>query len=757
MTPLQYRVPAADLTTGSSLGNALAFARLDALSNCRGLWSASDNRYYAGEWIVDILAGGDILAAGDTIFSPESQTTLYVGNDCVVEKRFLLPLLPAEDGVAPPPELQAAIVLVRITRTGPGASEMRVRHTITFPAVESPLFTKQPLPSETEVRVAIVPLDTSWEVATVGAPAEARVFGSPLVAVSATSDDRKLTAEYVLAPGGAATMELSFVLAFSPNGIAEARRLFMRCQNGGDLLRRSREAYAALLARTQIVTPDPVINHGLQWAKVNMLRVQHRYRIGWGFTNDPPQDIVVIRDLAWYILGSDYFTPGFSRALIELTERFAYHEGGKLTEYLHANEDPPVRHDYALNINDDTPLFVWALYHHAATCGGEYPFGRVYPLMKRACDWILGQREDGLVRCHAEGTGVWGICSWRNIIDRYNLTGAVTEINAECAFALALTAEAARALGLRDEMEYYGDASRSIKEAMNSLLLSEKTGMFLLALANDGTRHHDVTGDLIFPVMFDVADGVLKHRILKRLTDPDMWTPFGSRTVSTAESNYDPDFGYQLVGGVWPNLTAWVAYCVRGDNPGKLVEGMRNIYALAETARPADYGNVVPGQFPERLHGVTNVSRGMTMSPWTPPTYLWLGVEGLMGVKPSPGGLKVNPAIPATWEWTFLLGMPWRDQVLTAVFHRGKIYSTHPLESDHPVMIGARLPASAENEQIVAVAFRFDSDIYLFAASDQECEGTVAIQHSRGTVREQVKLAAGGLVHTRYLGVCEKE
>jgi hypothetical protein len=757
MTPLLYRVPVANLTTGSSLGNPLAFARLDASGNCHGLWSASDNRYYAGSWLVEIVVDGEVLTGGETLFAPESQTTIYKREGCVVEKLFLLPFLPREIGDTPAAESRAAIVLIRVERTGGGISDVRVRHTITFPAVGSALFTKQPLQAETEARVAITHLDTYWQVATVGVPTEARVFGSPLAAVSAASDDRSLSVEYALVSESGATDEAPFVLTFSPDGIAEARRLFVRCRDYGWLLRSSREAYEVQLARTRIVTPDPVINRGLQWAKVNMLRVQHRYRLGMGFTNDPPQDIIVIRDLAWYVLGSDYLTPGFSRGLIQLAERFAYHEGGKLTEYLHADEDPPVRHDYELNINDDTPLFVWALFHHAAVCGGEYSFARVYPLMKRACDWILGQREDGLIRCSASGTSVRGICSWRNIIEGYTLSGAVTEVNAECAFALALTADVAGFLGYRDEREHYQEASLGIREAMNTLLLSEKTGMFLLTLANDGTRHHDVTGDLIFPVMFGVADGSMRHRIIKRLTDAEMWTPYGSRTVSGAESNYDPDFGYQLVGGVWPNLTAWIAYCVRRDNPAKLVEGMRNIYALSETARPIDFGNVVPGQFPERLHGVTYFSRGMTMSPWTPPTYLWLGVEGLMGVEPTGEGLRLNPAIPASWEWAFLMNMPFRDEMVTAVFHRGEIYCSCPLESDYPVKVGNLLPVSSENAEVAAVAFRFDTDISLFVGGDRESETKITIQHSSGTVRETVKVAAGGVVHKRYPGVCTND
>jgi len=101
--------------------------------------------------------------------------------------------------------------------------------------------------------------------------------------------------------------------------------------------------------------------------------------------------------------------------------------------------------------------------------------------------------------------------------------------------------------------------------------------------------------------------------------------------------------------------------------------------------------------------------------------------------------------------------MPFRDEMLTAVFYRGEIYSSLPLKSDCPVRVGRRVAVSTEDESVAAVAFRFDTDIFLFAGGDRECETMVTIQHSSGTVREMVKFTAGGLVHKRYDGVYAKD
>ena len=77
-----------------------------------------------------------------------------------------------------------------------------------------------------------------------------------------------------------------------------------------------------------MLTPDPVITRAIKWAKVNILRDQRRYPIGLSFTNDPPQDILVVRDVAWFTVGCDYFTPWFSRGALELVRDYGVEPGG---------------------------------------------------------------------------------------------------------------------------------------------------------------------------------------------------------------------------------------------------------------------------------------------------------------------------------------------------------------------------------------------------------------------------------------------
>ncbi|MEW6509872.1 MAG: hypothetical protein AB1428_02815 [Bacteroidota bacterium] len=745
MKRLEYRYRVGDLHAGSSLGNRFLFAQLDAHTNLRGLWCSLDNRFYAGEWLVDISVDDDRLEATETIFAPESQTTALHGVRSSARRRFFLPFSSDKDSIDPV-ELLAGIFIISLNNDGPRELTFSVRHVLTFPAVPSDHFTKKPPAADQQTKVGTCIRGLEWDIVTTDRMNEARCFRGVSVPSTWSADDRTLAVEYhyVVPPGR--TFEAPFLLAVSPSGAAGAAETAARLGDVPALLLRSVEHYEELLSRTRIVTPEPAINRGLQWAKVNIARVQHRFRAGDGFTNDPPQDIVVIRDVGWYVFGSDYLTPQFSRAMLNMVSVHAVHERGKLTEYIHANEESPQLHDYNLNINDDTPLFIVALVHHAAVSGDVAFLRAKYAVMKDAGEWIIAQIRDGLVRCDATGTNVWGICSWRNIIDGYTLSGAVTEINAECAFALSLLASAASMLGLQADAERYDTRAKELARAINDRLVSETTGMYLLNIDTDGVRHHDVTGDLIFPVLFGIAPPERKRKILETLTGPEFWTPYGSRTVSPREEKYDPDAGYQLMGGVWPNLTAWAGYCIRGDNPGKLAEAMVNTYRLSEIRRPLEFVNVVPGEFPERLHGESFVSRGMTMSPWMPPTYLWLGVEGLLGVTADLGELRISPAIPPHWLWIAVQDLLVGGERLNAFFYDGVLYSSRRIGSAFPVRVGVSVPVRVDHDALCAIALANGKEITLFVAAEDDAEGNVTLHAGAVEIAKRVQLTAGDAV-----------
>ncbi len=391
----------------------------DRETNLKGLWCADDNQWYIGEWKIDMEIGGVTVVPQTTDFLPESQSTFYNTSDVIIEKKCFLPFFLEQEADHHIDEMHTVGYFLQLKNLSKEEKIIVVRNTIVFPGMPCDLFTKQPPDDQTKKRVQVHQQEGYCEITTLGNTNEVRIIGSSRPWTVCSADDRSLIMEQVITLKGNAVQELSYTSAISDKSSKQALLNFQKGAKGRLLLDGSIKSYQKVLSRSFLLTPEPVINRGLQWAKINTVRVQHRYRIGGGFTNDPPQDIIVVRDLAWYLFGSDYLSPQFSHDLLSLGERFGYHDGGKLTEYVHANESAPVQHDYKLNINDDTPLFVYGLYHHALTCNDGLSLEKVFPLMQRACEWIIAQIKNGLVYCNADGTNVWGICGWRNIIDKY--------------------------------------------------------------------------------------------------------------------------------------------------------------------------------------------------------------------------------------------------------------------------------------------------------------------------------------------------
>ena len=199
-----------------------------------------------------------------------------------------------------------------------------------------------------------------------------------------------------------------------------------------------------------------------------------------------------------------------------------------------------------------------AVNHHFRATGDADWLARTYPAVERAARYIISQVDDrGLVFCSADDPrgDVWGIAGWRNIVSGYQISGAVTEINAECVAALRAAGHLAEAMGHDDAKEEFAAASARIRDAMDAHLINPKNGLYYLNIDVNGTAHTDVTGDEIFPVIMRACSEETAFRIISRLNSPDFWTPAGLRTVSRLDPRFDPAAHSGLMGGVWPGLT----------------------------------------------------------------------------------------------------------------------------------------------------------------------------------------------------------
>lgn len=559
---------------------------------------------------------------------------------------------------------------------------------------------------------------TSYEVTLDTAKANAQQFPGKLSDCCFDTNAADVTGVFHLShrlrPGQ--TARFYFALTFSLEGEDAANRLFDALPGAENALERTRAHYDAVLDSAIVMTPDPEVNRGVLWAKANMLRVELLSPQGWAFTNDPTRsNNSVGRDTAWFAFGSDYITPHFSR---ESLLWYADHlqPDGMAVEYFDIRTGQSSTD--GLNINDDTPLLILGFWHHYNTTGDSEFLEYVYPKAARMAEYILSQRnEQGLVWCTASGTNVWGICGWRNVIDDYRLSGATTEVNSECYAALKTVCMMAEELGRLDEAKHYDGAAETLREAINEHLLDKSRGLYYLNIDLDGTRRTDVTSDLVFPVMFGVADHETSARIISRLSVPEFWSEAGIHTVPRTSIMYGPTHGFGLLGGIWVGVTFWFAFAAAPFNPEFMADALSRSFRHYSTDPRRN--NTVPGQFSEWLHGETLVNQGMMLSPWFPPRYVWAAIEGAAGLDMSSRKPNLAPKPARGWKWMGVRNLPLRGKRVSwfaVQLDKLTVFASYPFDSidnDHRYDADITPSLHVTGEEAVVIGLRRNGRIVI--------------------------------------------
>jgi glycogen debranching enzyme len=503
--------------------------------------------------------------------------------------------------------------------------------------------------------------------------------------------------------------DFSFIIGFSPNGEKEAITTFEKLSDYEKAYRATISNFVSECNRSELVTPDSVINRGVQWAKANMMRVKSEYPQGVGFTNDPSKSSnIVARDTAWFAFGCDYVDPEFSKAALRVFKKYQG-STGMIIEYY--NGVTGEVDDYQLNINDDTPLYILAVVHTYQITGDELFLKEMYSSVEKAADYIASQMDvRGLVFCSATGMGIYGICGWRNVIPNYAINGAVTEVNSECFSALTSAALLADLVGYHEKARHYRSEAKRLRNAINNLLINPKNGLYYLNVDIKGNAHPDVTCDLVFPVIFNVASPAMSHLIIDRLNRPDFLTSAGLRTVPRTALGYHPEAGWGLTGGIWPDVAFMFAFACSTHQPDVMVNIMRGAFRQYELD-PTNQ-NTVPGQFSEWYHGESFVNNGMKLSPWFPPKYLWTALEGVCGISLY-RGLNLNPNMPLWWKWLGLSNFSYHNNSVS--YFAGRIHGVLNIFANYPFSTNLEnLSHNFERDITDMIRERHD-DVYILA------------------------------------------
>ncbi len=741
-----YEVPDDELAVGSTLGGPKATAIIKANGSIEKVFSPDMGEVLLGTVILrhyDAVTGMWLVQnkTGTYVIHPEHQEHLFsLSNGVAVhETVFVLSGEPEPDGTVDPPGVYQAVELRNDgpERVGVMSYAFAVLRGDTEHDVAASYDEKlgaiiawnAAKPKQVRI-VGCSEQPESFETTLNYAKAVQESCPGPLSGETDAPEDPlgALQITHWIEPGE--TVRFFYLLSFG-EGRDQARRNYRACPDADEGLRRTKEHYHRVLNRSVVSTPDVHVNRGVLWAKANMLRVETKAVTGWCFVNDPTRsNNSVGRDTAWFGFGADYLTPEFARdSLLAYVQR--QEKSGMIVEYYDIRTGKT--HDYNLNINDNTPLIILALWHHFNTTGDEAFLHEVYPAAAKAARYILSQRNDqGLVWCTATGVSDWGICSWRNVIPNYRLSGAVTEVNSECFAALQTVSHMARVLAKhQDSAEFAGEADK-LKDAINQHLWNPDNGLYYLNIDIDGHPRSDVTSDLVFPVIFGVASDQTAAAIISRLSNEDFWTKSGIRTTPRDSPMYTPNLGWGLLGGVWVGVSFWYASAAAKYSPAFMAHALSTSFRnySADPRR----NNTVPGQFSEWLHGETLVNEGMMLSPWFPPRYLWAAIEGMAGLDTADGTVKVSPRLAPDWKWLGVQNLPYRGANLTWFAVRMPevhIYTNFPSPAHDTPYVAYEEDITAHvrvtGESVCAIGLRQGQNLLLFAGNTDHRTVTTAI------------------------------
>jgi hypothetical protein len=692
---LVYTVPVGQLSSGHSLGNRNTYVSLDATTDVlppdsaagapNGIHESTDQRSYATAWRVTVrTTQGETATPVATSFYPAHQETSYRLNTATFTKRFFVPV---ETGYP-----RAAHFLLE--RGGQGST----LHVESHLALAAGADVQQAGLKGAKYALIRYPGQGTAVLFASSGIAHFRNENNELVTDYDWPPGQGLALSFLYTPGssqglaGSPAEMLLDAVAQSPAGPPSAEAYLTRVRQ---LLRKSERALERYLDTATLLTPDPLIDRASAWAKVNMVRVQQQYRSGDAVSNAPPLDVIVARDSGMYVMGASFIAQPFSRRLLDLWLAHGVEPAGKLAEYLMASQEPIYTDDYGLNINDDTPLFIIAAHQYYSLSGDKGFLAQAYPALLRVADWIESQRKVGennhfgLVWCDSIEQGVRGLCTWRNVIEHYTLTGAVTEVNSEAYAALRAIAELAGAMGDTANETRFNAAAAGLKGAINRYLFPD--GAYLLAIDMAGKPMRRDTVDQLLPVLYDVADesnarAILTHLFSDRffVTAPD--GAGGFRTVSTKDVDYAPKRSDALgcLGGVWFYPGTWMARAAAAHHePDLALKALRANALITEMPQPKA-ADLVPGEFPDGYFegdAPWTIRSKNPIGPDHAGLFLWASLESFMGLEPHAAGITVNPELPSSWGWVAITHMPYRGGSLSLLAVR----ATHTLYSTAPV------------------------------------------------------------------------
>ncbi len=327
---------------------------------------------------------------------------------------------------------------------------------------------------------------------------------------------------------------------------------------------------------------------------------------------------------------------------------------------------------------DSTPLFLIAGAEYLAWTGDERTVRALWGSFERALDWCLRETDGGsrplaYARMSAAGLENQG---WKDSHDAIVWPDgrlvrppiALVEAQAYLWAAFRAFAELAHALGEDDRGA--GEAAARVRSWFGRSFAHSELG-YVLCL-EEGVRPVPTAASNLGHVLWvGAADEELATRAGRRLLQPDLFSGWGVRTLSTEAARYNP-LGYHT-GSVWPHDNAIAIAGLRRYGLDDLATRLAGALIEAALAFPSY-------RIPELFSGDPRELRLVpTPFPVASRPQAWAAASlpyvmaTLLGLRPrGPRQLAiVRPILPPGVEWVRVRNLRFQGAAIDVTFRRG--------------------------------------------------------------------------------------
>ena len=206
---------------------------------------------------------------------------------------------------------------------------------------------------------------------------------------------------------------------------------------------------------------------------------------------------------------------------------------------------------------DSTPLFLIVAGKYYRRTKDKNLIQRLKPALEGAINWIVSygiingflryggtNPEEGLIsQSWKDGIGV--------TLNNQKGPVAIVEVQGYTLQAAEEVKKLAEVLGPSETTDKFVESTQKLKEQFNKKFWMEEQSFYCLGIDGNDNQIKSITsnpGQLLFT---DILGKERVSQVVDRIFQKDMWTPYGVRTHSTFEPDFDP-LSYQR-GSVWPH------------------------------------------------------------------------------------------------------------------------------------------------------------------------------------------------------------